>query len=57
MNRLDYSHRHREYANVYEALVYLQHDMTMSKVNQHELSVTEDLDESRLYEVELNVIK
>lgn len=53
IDRFD-SYQRREYANVFEVLVYLQHDMIMLKVIQHELNVMEDLDESRQYEAELN---
>jgi len=53
--RLD-SHQHHESANVYEALVFLQHDMIMLKVIQQGLHVMVDLDENRQYEVELNEI-
>ncbi len=51
--RLD-SHQYREYANVFEALVYLQHDMIMLKMNQHELHVRVDWDGNQQYEEELN---
>jgi hypothetical protein len=46
-------HRHLECANVYEALVYLQHDMIVLMMYQYELRVTGDLDENQQYEVEL----
>jgi hypothetical protein len=52
IDQLD-SLQYREFANVFEALVFLQHDMIMLKVIQHELNVMEDLDENRQYEVEL----
>ncbi len=47
------SHQDHEYANVFEALVYLLHDMIMLMMNQHELNVKEDWDENRQYEEEL----
>ena len=52
MDRFD-SRRHRERANVYEALVYLLHDMIMLMMCQYERKVMVDWDENRQYEVEL----
>ena len=47
------SHQDHECANVFEASVYLQHDMRVLMMNQHELNVMEDWDENRQFEVEL----
>jgi hypothetical protein len=52
IDQLD-SHQYREFANVFEVQVFLQHDMIMLKVIQHELNVMEDLDENQQSEVEL----
>ncbi len=52
VGRLDSYHDH-EYANEFEASVYLQHDMIMLKVTQHELNARVDSDDNRQYEEEL----
>ncbi len=54
------SHRHREYANVFEVLEFLQLDKIMSTMILHELNVMVDWDGNQQSEAELkekNLIK